>query len=225
MELKIPEVKFCSFQKCKCGEPVSSGEKLCSKCKKEKYYYQSIKKDPENHLRRGGVGKRDWKCSLANFVDGARYVKFCSDWVKNDQKSSILFHGIPGSGKTHLAVSLCREILFLPGQKKFFFNPVIELLYNIRNTFSSNELGSLLKKYTDTDYLILDDLGSEKISQWTVETLIYLIGNRYRELKTTIITSELSVPEIADAESRSIASRISHGKVVHINLPDFRLRR
>jgi DNA replication protein DnaC len=46
--------------------------------------------------------------------------------------------------------------------------------------------------------LVLDDLGSEKASDWVSEKLFQVIGNRHDHAKRTIITSNLDLRALAD---------------------------
>jgi DNA replication protein DnaC len=49
------------------------------------------------------------------------------------------------------------------------------------------------------DLLILDDLGVDKPSDWVLNVLYNIINYRYENLKKTIITSNFSLDEIAEA--------------------------
>jgi len=57
--------------------------------------------------------------------------------------------------------------------------------------------------------LVLDDLGTCKLSEWMFEILYSLINYRYEYLKTTIITSNYSIEQLAELwNDDRITSRI-----------------
>jgi DNA replication protein DnaC len=53
----------------------------------------------------------------------------------------------------------------------------------------------------EADLLVLDDLGSEKTSEWVEETMNLIVNTRYNERRHTIFTSNyLDTPDDADGE-------------------------
>jgi DNA replication protein DnaC len=71
----------------------------------------------------------------------------------------------------------------------------------------------------------LDDLGVEKPTEWVRKTLSYVIYERDNMFKPTIITSNLSLDEIAGQVDQRTASRIAGmGRVMRVQGPDWRLK-
>jgi DNA replication protein DnaC len=95
---------------------------------------------------------------------------------------------------------------FLP-----IFVAVPELLLSLRESYSKNDTseGEIISKYTEGSLLVLDDLGAEKSTEWSINILYIIIDRRYRDEKKTIITSNLSLDELADKLDDRIASRIA----------------
>ena len=97
------------------------------------------------------------------------------------------------------------------------FITVPELLLMIRNTFNRKTQhgenipteSDIIERYSDIDILYLDDLGTEKPSDWAIQVLYLLIDRRYSEMKRTIISSNLSLNEISDRLDDRISSRIA----------------
>ena len=108
----------------------------------------------------------------------------------------LLFHGPFGVGKTHLAVGILKAVIRKSGAKGFFFETP-ELLRQVRHTYNAQvdetEMG-VLKPILDADVLVLDDLGTEKTSEWVQETLGLVINSRYNTRRPTILTSNLHDP-------------------------------
>lgn len=86
---------------------------------------------------------------------------------------------------------------------------VPELLEEIKNGFRKDKQDRLdLKELASCEVLVLDDLGAEKTTDWTASTLYVLINKRIDNLKTTLITSNISLEGFEDRDPR-LASRLS----------------
>ena len=127
----------------------------------------------------------------------------------NDCKVSqgLYLYGAVGCGKTLYAARLLMELKRLSFMS--YHLPYIEgsfiaagnLLEELRACFDPKaEYTSqeLIAGYSQLDVLLLDDLGTQKTTEWAFQTLYLILNNRYENLKTTIITSNLSLEALAD---------------------------
>lgn len=74
--------------------------------------------------------------------------------------------------------------------------------------------------------VVLDDLGRERVSEWTGELLYVVVNDRYEAGLPTIATSNLTVEELVSAGYWPAISRLAQdGRLVEIKAPDQRLRR
>jgi len=138
---------------------------------------------------------------------------------KNGNIFNTWLTGSPGVGKSHLAMSILRN-LNETGEKdkQCLFISVDEMLLKIRNSFGDKE-----SKYTEfyfvdllskVDYLVLDDLGAEtggtgtdkKATDFTLRVL-YSIANA-RQNKSTLITTNLSRTALEKMYDRKLVSRL-----------------
>lgn len=72
--------------------------------------------------------------------------------------------------------------------------------------------------------VILDDLGREKVSDWTGETIYTLVNGRYEGVLPTIVTTNLTGAELAASPYWPVISRLAEGgELVRIEAPDYRL--
>ena len=137
-------------------------------------------------------------------------------------ESGYYFHGPVGTGKTDLAVSFLKNVILnsepIYEYEKYrlqdnlgLFISVPVMLLNIRGAFKSEttEEIALIKKYVNPEILVMDDLGTEKTTDWVTQTLYVIINARYEEEKQTIITSNYSLDEIRKNLNDKIASRIT----------------
>jgi DNA replication protein DnaC len=99
--------------------------------------------------------------------------------------------GPPGIGKTHIAVAVLRRVIMTRGARGLFYD-TRDLLRLIRSTYNplvrTAEM-DILRPVMETDLLVLDDLGSEKTSEWVEETMNLIVNTRYNERRHTIFTS------------------------------------
>jgi DNA replication protein DnaC len=103
-------------------------------------------------------------------------------------------YGPNGVGKTHLAVGILKAVIREKGARAFFFE-TRELLREVRNTYNDSVRtteSEILRPVLEADLLVLDDLGSEKTSEWVQETLGLVVNTRYNAKRPTIFTSNLS---------------------------------
>lgn len=111
-------------------------------------------------------------------------------------ENGLLFHGPYGVGKTHLAVAILKAVIRKCGAKGYFFETP-ELLRQVRNTYNNSvdetEMG-VLGPVLRAELLVLDDLGTEKTSEWVQETLGLVVNTRYNARRPTIFTSNLRDP-------------------------------
>lgn len=108
------------------------------------------------------------------------------------KKENIAFIGPPGTGKTHLAISIGAKAV-IQGYSVIFItlNDMLEDLYMSR---ADNSFAQRLKKYTQCDLLIIDELGLKKLNQTSVDDFYEVIAKRY-EQRSTIITSNKTFEE------------------------------
>ena len=134
----------------------------------------------------------------------------------------LVLTGVPGCGKTHLAVAIASEQL-RRGTRPLF-KPVPELLDRLRSTYSPQNPVSydqLFEEVRSAPLLILDDLGAHSSTSWAEEKLYQIVVYRHEMRLPTVITVRGIFPDLPDA----VASRLKDQTLVHlahISAPDFR---
>lgn len=127
-----------------------------------------------------------------------------------DTRRGMYIHGEVGTGKTHIAYALATKTEELLRARAMMWNTT-ELLREIRADFDRNyrdkeRIEERLMEFRGM--LFLDDVGTEKITDWVAETFYLIINRRYNEKLPTIITSNLPIATLADRIGDRTVSRI-----------------
>ena len=130
-------------------------------------------------------------------------------YIKGAQNNLVLVGGV-GVGKSHLAYSAIKAISDYTKELATVIN-VVDLIAKVKEDFSLEAHYTTLlsgqDKNNEIKYLVLDDLGTEKTSEWS-SNLIYSILNKRTN---TIITTNLTPDEIQRRYGKRIFSRIFKG--------------
>lgn len=105
---------------------------------------------------------------------------------------NIIFYGQPGTGKTHLAMAIGRE-LCLNGYRVLFITgcELTQQLVKVKNNLT---LSNYFKKLMAYDLVIIDELGYIPFDRSEGDLLFQFISHRY-ERKSIMITTNLSFSE------------------------------
>ncbi len=134
-------------------------------------------------------------------------------------RPGLLLVGDTGTGKTHLAVAALKAII-AKGHEGLFFD-YQNLLDRIRAGYDSASGASDREAYRsalDVEVLLLDDLGSHRVTEWVEDTVTSIITYRCNNKKPLIATTNLDVDETAPAAyttpGGTAVSRKSLGEVI-----------
>lgn len=120
---------------------------------------------------------------------------------------SLLFQGATGLGKTFLSGCIARVVC----DRGFSvcYAPVARLFAALEDDkFRPRPDGSRAEDFFSCDLLILDDLGTELVTQFTVSALYRLVNERLLDKKPVILSTNLTPDELGARYSPQIVSRI-----------------
>lgn len=121
---------------------------------------------------------------------------------------NLLFMGMTGLGKTHLSSAIAKVVIDRG------YDVVYESAQNIFSDFEAERFGRApagedrTSRYFSCDLLIIDDLGTEMQTQFTVPCLYNLINTRLISEKSMIISTNIRQDELRTKYSDRITSRI-----------------
>ncbi|MCQ2480140.1 MAG: ATP-binding protein [Clostridia bacterium] len=193
---------FVNGRMCSCHKSILKNqayEKLCNSFPLDKFTFQNFSTDyyPDSG---NGITPRQRMNSV---------FEFCKNYAMDFSRSSpsLILQGNTGLGKTHLSLAIAGAVI------KGGYGVVYCSAQNILNRLENEKFGRA--EYSDTeknllqcDLLILDDLGSEFSTQFTVSAVYNIINSRLLNGKPTIISTNLSPEGIESAYTPRIASRI-----------------
>jgi DNA replication protein DnaC len=127
----------------------------------------------------------------------------------------LLLLGKPGTGKTHLAVSIANQIMSTSNATAVY-RTVGGLLQAIRGTYdktSEQSESQIFASMIKPSLLILDEIGAtkEKPSDFELATLFTIINGRYEQQRPTIIVSNLKAEELPGALGDRCVDRLREG--------------
>lgn len=149
--------------------------------------------------------------------------EFCKRFAENfsGKGSGILMIGETGLGKTHLSLSIANVLI----ENGFCvaYGSVPELVRRIQNEQFGRAEGDTLSLATDSDLLILDDLGSENSTDYCVSMLYEIINTRQNRRLPFIINTNLDFNEIKNRYQDRLYSRMASIKILFFSGNDNRV--
>ena len=197
---KCNDTGYHDGKMCECLEKLlkkSAFDELAKACplKISKFddFNPSIQKDP---VARERIGKIYTEC-----------IKYADDF--DTDSPNIFLYGETGLGKTHLSLAIAGKVIekgygVIYGSTQNLFSKLE------REHFGRSEEpdGTTEEKLLCCDLLILDDLGAEFTTQFTVSALYNIINTRIAKELPTIINSNVSVDKLEKDYGPRITSRI-----------------
>lgn len=157
----------------------------------------------ENRLEGEAYSPREMMENI--YVFSKRYIKAFS------HGESLLLSGPVGVGKTFLCSSIAKEILDKGHTVIYQSSPqLMKFLWDYYYS-SFDERDAMRKKYEiliNSDLLVIDDLGTESISDSGLSHFFDLLNNRLQNHKSMIISTNLELEDIRHHYDERISSRI-----------------
>lgn len=172
-------------------------EKLCSNLPVNNCRFDNFKLDyyPE------GVGTSPRR-RMESVLD------FCKTYAAefSQTSSSLLLYGHTGLGKTHLSLAIAGKVV--EAGHGVIYSSAQNLFNKLEKEKFGRSDGNTEENILGCDLLIIDDLGAEFTTQFTVSALYNIVNSRELEGKPTIISTNLTPEQLLSTYSERIASRI-----------------
>ena len=147
---------------------------------------------------------RDPKYGSSPRQNYAETTDACKDFVKNINRKdgeNLYLYGSAGLGKTYLCSAIA-ERATKNGHSVLYYS-AFELF-----RIAPSEMEELLSLLEEVDLLILDDLGTEYVTEYSSALFFHIVNSRLNGKKKTVISSNLNLNDLANSYSPRVASRI-----------------
>ena len=197
---KCEDKGFVSGIMCGCFKELLKSieyEKLCSKLPVGNCRFDNFKLDyyPDG----AGTSPKKRMESVLNYCKA-----YAADFSR--RSPSLLLYGKTGLGKTHLSLAIAGNAV------EEGYGVIYSSAQNLFNKLEKDKFGkadaNTEEAILDCDLLIIDDLGAEFTTQFTVSALYNIVNSRELESKPTIISTNLMPEQLTKDYVERIASRI-----------------
>jgi len=128
-------------------------------------------------------------------------------FVKNfkDSDENLLFYGSSGTGKTFLSHCITKELM----DKGYFvvYRTAEELIKGLKEVRFNGD-NSLEELLINCDLLIIDDLGTEQISDFTKTEMFNLLNTKLLKGKKMLVSTNFTLGNISSTYTERITSRL-----------------
>lgn len=138
--------------------------------------------------------------------------------------------GPAGGGKTLLACIALQELMLRYGLAGKYIDLSRQFFQRLKNSFDASNTteetaGDILEELIRIPFLVIDDFGVQRNTEWESEMLYTLIDSRYVEERLTIVTSNFHLSKYKDVANGRVHSRLQEMcSVINVDLPDYRER-
>jgi len=160
-------------------------------------------------------GNRSAKSAAEGFV--TEFLKWIQEGGRQTPGPFLLLYGPAGVGKTHLCYSIAWG--FIEQGQSVRYRQAERLFDDLRASYDRGIYGRIMGQYLDSTLVIIDDIGAQSDTPWSMAKLDMIVDHRYRlRLPIVLTTNTLDLPA-------RIADRLKEGRVRQIKGASWRGRK
>lgn len=214
MSLKDSFCPKCGYIECRCAE-LEAERQYREKMRPIWEAQARQEREKAEKERLGGV--RAWEDFTAEKYTNKAVLNALAGYPKEN----YYIWGKPGSGKTHAAVAVLREV---PNARVIRMSQISR---EIRGMFDVDKEIDIIERYS-TKPILIDDLGSEKATEFLQNTLFEIMDRRWQNKQGgLIITANMNIDKLGGVIGERTASRIAglvgSNNTIELSSNDYRL--
>lgn len=192
-----------------CGDSGYVEMKLCD-CVRKRI---AMERYTATGLGKGLLGKSFDNFSLHYYTGEEKshmqtLLSICRSYAEGFDENArpLLFMGKTGLGKTHLSAAIASTV----AQKGY--DVLYETAQKLIDRYEVSRFGGddsgIIERYESCDLLLIDDLGTERTTQYTAATFFNLLNTRLLNERPIIINTNLNRPQLEKMYGERILSRL-----------------
>ncbi len=135
----------------------------------------------------------------------------------------FFLYGGSGLGKTHLIQAIGNEIHDLHPELTVIYVTTEHLVSEFIKALGEKKIDAFKKKYRNADVLIVDDFQFIQKKDASQDEFFHTFNELYKDNKQVIVSADRLPSQIATVDAR-LASRLTMGVSIDIQMPDFETR-
>lgn len=154
-------------------------------------------------------------CSFDNYEETeetSENKRKCKEYVDNwPQGGGVIMLGGVGTGKTHLAVSICKELCdkgVICG-----ISTVTKIIRKVRSSWKNKIIETeqeIINSFLRPGLLIIDEVGSQYGTDSERITINEIVNDRYERLLPTILIGNVKMSELSEIMGARVVDRVCH---------------
>lgn len=183
----------------------------------------------KQRLASSGISDEFQKKGFKNFDDRgleilkkakAIGIQYCKDFseIRNSRRNSVLYMGQVGSGKTHLSMAICNNIMTVH-KVGCIYMPYRDEVTRIKQTVTDSiNYNNAISRFKNAPVLMIDDLLKGKNSEADINILFEIINYRYLNNMPMVISTEKTVDELLDYDEGTMSRVIEMARGYQIEI-------
>lgn len=171
------------------------------------------------HIARaeGSIAARFRACSRSTWRGDWPLDAAANEWAASAGSDpwAVLLLGQPGIGKTHVATALYRELVARLAPPHALWITAEDASEAARREIGQDTGRRVLQRLLESDLLLLDDVGRERATEFSLELVRRVLHYRHREQLPTIVTANALALEDFDVFDPALTSRLREGTLVY----------
>lgn len=130
------------------------------------------------------------------------------DSFDDELSAGLLLAGPTGTGKTHLLRAITHALT--DRGTPVLGSDTVQWLSRIQQTYGTGGVSEadLFRAVRSAPLVVFDDLGAERVTEWSLDRLYSLIETRYDSMRPVLVSTNYDLDELSDRVGMRLTSRL-----------------